>query len=316
MTHRPRAARAALALAATLLATAGCATTNGPGTRVEPTPVGEAITIGAWRVEVGGTTFDATDAVLATSPTNEEPAEGRQYALVPIRVTYNGTTTGLPWFHLGFGFVGTDGGFYGDAAEDQCGEIPGSMVYLGELSPGEVRTGNVCVSVPSEALEGGTWHVRPEGSHPTWTGHFAAQEEGPTGPGSQTDPLEAGSELDAGPYRVTLGPAELAEPLPDGRAALLAPVEVTLAGTSPSVAGIPAQDLRIAFVSADGEVFAATANGCTVPDPLPTGTLRVGGSATGTVCVAVPPELLDAGAWNVALASEALGWTNFVTLWE
>lgn len=317
-----RRVAAGLALSAAL-AVASCAPTDGPGTRANPMPVGEPLTIGTWEVEVGGTTFDAEGIVLESDPANSPPAPGNQYAMVPVRVTHGGADVGLPWFHLDYNFMGSDGVLYGEAGE-LCGEIPGSMMYVGEMLPGEVRTANVCVSVPSDAVEGGTWFVRPEGSHPGWTGHFAAQEEGPAGQGSRQDPFPVGAALPVGPYWIALGSAD-ADPatraevqVPDDREALLAPVEVTLEGEALGITTAPAEDLRIEFVSADGEVLGdASEDQCAgVPDPLGTEPLPVGETVTGTVCVAVPPDLLDEGTWHVRLASEAVGWTGFVALWD
>ena len=302
----------------------GACGTDDPGTRANPMPVGEVLEIGSWEVQVGATIPDAADLVLATDQTNQgAPAAGRQYAMVPIRVTYGGGAVGRPWFDLSYSFMDEDGVLYGPDDENLCGEIPGAMVYMGEMLPGESRTGNFCVSVPAGKVEGGTWFVKPAGAHPGWTGHFAVSDTGPDTPGSQADPSPVDTDVPAGPYWVAFGQtdldaaASLETTAAAGRRLLLSPVDVTREGEAAGVTDDPGQDLQILFVSADGETFGERPEGqCgEIPEPLADiDFLDFEETVTANVCVSVPSEVVEGGTWHVGLTSEGLGWTGFVSL--
>ena len=64
--------------------------TDGPvGTRGNPYPLGETITVGEWDVTVTDVAEDATAEVLAENSFNEVPPDGRQFLMIGIEATYN-----------------------------------------------------------------------------------------------------------------------------------------------------------------------------------------------------------------------------------
>ena len=129
------------------------------GTRSNPAPAGSTAKIGNYTVSLGATNLDASAIVAAENQFNDPPAEGRQFVLVRITATYNGEETGSLLWDLDFKFVGSAGNTFGSGTDDDCGVIPDEVYEQGELYPGATAEANVCASVPSEQVQGGTWVV-------------------------------------------------------------------------------------------------------------------------------------------------------------
>jgi len=146
------------------------------GTRQNPLAPGEARLIGvasAFTVSGGTTTFDAWPQIQAENQFNDPPVEGRQFVLFPISVAVdwtaieqqadeNGTdiAAGInPYWVLSVKFVGNDGTSYGSGPDDYCGVVPGDWLNIQPVFDSTTVTGNVCVSVPADKIEGGTWAV-------------------------------------------------------------------------------------------------------------------------------------------------------------
>lgn len=67
------------------------ATDAGDGsTRENPLPVGATLASDEWEVAVNSVDLNATEAVLAANPYNEQPEAGKTYILVSITSTYTG----------------------------------------------------------------------------------------------------------------------------------------------------------------------------------------------------------------------------------
>lgn len=131
------------------------------GTRENPAPAGSTVKLGEYTVSLGATATNANDAIAAENQFNEAPVAGRQFVMVPVTATYNGSESGLPWLDLSVNFVGSAGNTYGGSGstDDYCGVIPVALSDQGEIYGGATSAGNVCVSVPSAEIEGGTWVV-------------------------------------------------------------------------------------------------------------------------------------------------------------
>lgn len=154
--------------------TASDAAATGPGSFAEPAAVGAPQAVGPYSVVFGTTRPDALRFLRAWDEETSPPAAGRAFVLAPVTLTFHGgTSSGEPWGDLSFTFVGGDGHSFGQAEADSCGDIPDAVEYAGVLAPERPVTGNVCVSVPREAVAGGRWHVVPEGSALVWTGYAA-----------------------------------------------------------------------------------------------------------------------------------------------
>lgn len=131
------------------------------GTRQNPLDPGVAFSVADWTVQLGTTNTDAGEIVAAENQFNEPPAEGRQFVMVEVVVTYAGDGSGQPWIDLGFAFYGSGGNTFGSAfsTDDDCGVIPDDMFEIGEMFPDASATGNVCASVPTDQVDGGAWIV-------------------------------------------------------------------------------------------------------------------------------------------------------------
>ena len=58
--------------------------------RENPLPIGATLASDEWEVTVNSVDLDATDAVMAENPYNEEPAPGQTYVMVNVTATYTG----------------------------------------------------------------------------------------------------------------------------------------------------------------------------------------------------------------------------------
>lgn len=116
--------------------------------------LGEEVQVGDWVVVVTDVNEDATDVILAEDETNEPPVEGRQFVMVTIDATYNGTATGTAWVDLSLGIDGADGTTYEGGVDDFCGIQPNSLFDLEEQSPGETVTGTHCAALPEDQVAG------------------------------------------------------------------------------------------------------------------------------------------------------------------
>ncbi len=127
-----------------------------PGTRQNPLAPGTAFTVGDWTVDLAPTNVDADEVVLAENMFNDAPPDGERFVMVEVTTTYNGDDSGTPWIDLRFRFMGADGNTHD---EGECGVIPDPLFDVGEMFPGATASGNVCVSVPVDQIEGGAWIV-------------------------------------------------------------------------------------------------------------------------------------------------------------
>ena len=127
--------------------------TGGPaGTRGNAYPIGETIAVGGWDITITHAAEDATAEVLAENSFNEEPADGRQFFMIGIEATYNGTASDSLFASTSFSTVGPLAVAY--TGEDTCGVVPGEIEVFSEVFPGGTVAGNLCWSVRSEDVDG------------------------------------------------------------------------------------------------------------------------------------------------------------------
>lgn len=129
------------------------------GSAEEPLPAGTELALENWTVVLGETVTDATEQVLEENELNDPPVEGRQFVMAPVTATYVGEESGDAFFELNFLFLGSGGNTFGTAGDDFCGVIPDDLAEQGEVFPEAEVNGNVCVSVPSDQVDGGAWIV-------------------------------------------------------------------------------------------------------------------------------------------------------------
>lgn len=116
------------------------------GTRDNPIPKGDTGTVGDYSVSVVEVIPDAAAQIVAANTVNEPPAEGQQFYMVTVEVTYNGNATGNPAIDLRFRAVGNSGVAY-TTFDNRCGTVPNEQVAANELFPGGKTQFNVCWSI-------------------------------------------------------------------------------------------------------------------------------------------------------------------------
>ena len=126
--------------------------TGGPvGTRGNPYPIGDTISVGEWDITVTDVAEDATADILAENSFNEVPADGRQFFMVGIEATYNGTASDFLFASTSLSTVGSLALAY--TGEDTCGVVPREIEVFSEVFPGGTVAGNLCWSVRSEDVD-------------------------------------------------------------------------------------------------------------------------------------------------------------------
>ena len=124
------------------------ASSDAAGTRDDPIPLGESADVGDYTVTVLEAVPNATDMVMAENQFNDPPAAGKQFYLVGVEVTYNGTETGQPAFELKLQAVGDQAVAY-TAYEATCGVVPLDQFQANELFPGGTVQFNTCWAIDS-----------------------------------------------------------------------------------------------------------------------------------------------------------------------
>jgi hypothetical protein len=142
---------------------AATATDAEVGTRENPAPLGTIVELSSggaveYEVTIGASTLTANDVVAAVNQFNEAPAEGFQYALIPVTVTYKGTETGTPWLDVQIEFVSAAGTTH-TSSDTMAIEPSPTMLDINELYPDASGTGNVVIAIPTADAALGTWTV-------------------------------------------------------------------------------------------------------------------------------------------------------------
>lgn len=117
--------------------------------RDSPAALGDSATVGDYDLTVVSVTPNATDIVMEENQFNEPPAEGKQFFIARIAVTYNGSESGVPAAELNFQAVGDlDAGYA--TYTDTCGVIPDDAYLVTDLFEGGTAEFNVCWAIDSE----------------------------------------------------------------------------------------------------------------------------------------------------------------------
>lgn len=215
---------------------------GGDGTsRYSPIGRGRVGAVGDYEVTVIDYTPEATDVVLNENQFNEPPAEGYQFAIAQVSVTYTGDASGEPGFDLDFQSVGDSAVGY-TTYDPGCGVYPDDQYSAGELFTDGTVEYNVCWQISSldeDSLVMYVDHPTDFDAEPVWfsLGNPApidpnavpADEEGDATPVSGVkDEPEVGSKEDA----VTESSRD--EPVPIGIAGALRDFHVTVLDVTPN----------------------------------------------------------------------------------
>ena len=123
-------------------------TSTGSGSRDNPIPFGQTAKIHPdWEMTVISVTPDAADLLLTEDSFNEPPADGQQFFLATVRLTYVGETSD-EFYVSDLNAVGQSAVGY-NQFDDYCGSIPDELPSR-ELFTGGTIEGNVCWSIATE----------------------------------------------------------------------------------------------------------------------------------------------------------------------
>lgn len=131
------------------------------GSRENPFPIDNPVHNDQWQV-VLDEPYEAWDEIHAENQFNDPPADGMEFWILPVTVTYVGEDSGTPMMDMDFAFVGDDARTY----SDRCGVIPNPLSHVGELYPGGTAEANVCITVPAGAP--GLWTVAASFTDPVF----------------------------------------------------------------------------------------------------------------------------------------------------
>lgn len=123
-------------------------TRQAAGTRTDPILRGTGARIGDWYIEIVGFRQNANELIAAENQFNDPPAEGRQFAMATIQLTYKGDDIGN-LFDLSFKAVGKSNVAY-TTYGDSCGVVPDGSLFVSDIFPDGMVKVNYCWSVRSE----------------------------------------------------------------------------------------------------------------------------------------------------------------------
>lgn len=130
------------------------------GSRDNPLALGTTVTEGDWEVTVNSVDLDATDAVLAENPLNDEPDEGHSYITANVTATYLGSEpSGDTPSGIRVEYVTPDGNSFDSTAEMVI--VPDYFNPSETLYEGASATGNFGVQVPIDDVENGQILLSP-----------------------------------------------------------------------------------------------------------------------------------------------------------
>lgn len=124
------------------------------GSHENPADIGAEAAMSEWTVTITDVDTDATDRILDAHEWNDPPEPGHQYVLWEVGATYTGDESGTIHPSVSWAVVGGKGNTFDFG--DRCGIPPDPLVSTSETFPGGSVSGTVCVSVPSDQMEGAT----------------------------------------------------------------------------------------------------------------------------------------------------------------
>lgn len=129
------------------------------GTRANPYPLGTAVSDGDWTITINSVELDATEAVLAENPFNDEPAADHLYILANLTAEYTGSDTdgAMPWINLKY--VSPGGNTFD--ATDALAVAPDGFDSTTTLFEGASETGNIALQVPTDSVGDGVLTFTP-----------------------------------------------------------------------------------------------------------------------------------------------------------
>lgn len=130
------------------------------GTRENPLALGSTIREGDWEVTLNSVDLDATDAVVAENPVNDQPEEGNGYVMANVTVTYVGDdAAGATPSGVRVEYVTSEGNSFDSTANMLI--VPDYFNRSETLYEGASTTGNFGMEVPIDGVESGNMLLSP-----------------------------------------------------------------------------------------------------------------------------------------------------------
>jgi hypothetical protein len=126
-------------------------TDGAEGSRGNPYAFGETVRVGDWDFTLTGVTENGTDLVMSYEPSNETPADGRQFLMVGVETTNTGTEPNAFGQSVAINLVGDQAVAY--TTVDTCGYLPDGIDLFADVAPGESVSGNLCWSVRTDEVD-------------------------------------------------------------------------------------------------------------------------------------------------------------------
>lgn len=136
------------------------ATDPGAGTREDPVAIGVPHQVGDYMITVKRSHPEGTEQVLGDSPFNKAPADGEQYYVVDMEISYVGTESGSAGWDLAFAAVGDSDIAYTVFA-NSCGVVDDDVTSSAELFPDGETKASVCWSVKTRDVDSLVMYIEP-----------------------------------------------------------------------------------------------------------------------------------------------------------
>src|SRR5699024_7558645 len=157
------------------------ATEETTGTREAPLALGETRKISrasAWIVGIVESDLDAEDEIRDIDPYLEGPAEGERFVIATLSVSIDASALEDQGFDINEGvdpymsifleYVGSDGRGYDESRGSMC-FTDDPLSEVGAIyEDGVTVTGDICLSVPESAIDGGLWRISNLDNDAVW----------------------------------------------------------------------------------------------------------------------------------------------------
>lgn len=133
-------------------------------TRDRPLPLGATARSDEWAVTLNGVDLDATAKVATANPASAQPGPGEASVLANLTVAYSGNDPAGAVPHPLVAYVFPDGTYF--RALGGATATPEPLALDAPVRPGESRTGNLAVLLPSAPGADGEMAIQPDASTP------------------------------------------------------------------------------------------------------------------------------------------------------
>ncbi|MBU4216018.1 MAG: hypothetical protein KJ792_15365 [Actinobacteria bacterium] len=143
------------------------------GTTTDPLRPGQSRVLvagSAWTVALLSTNLDAAVPTTTAVPDDRRPRQDETFVVGTFSLTVSAAAVAAQggdlategtsaWQSLTYSYVGADGTAYNGSTGTPCATATALIMAEPLWADGDTATGDVCVAVPSDKVEGGLWRV-------------------------------------------------------------------------------------------------------------------------------------------------------------